>query len=101
MPVIETATSAPKRSSAPFAIASATSGETGAVALDQRRVDAEQLGLGLVGVGDDAARHVGGGAGQVGHARRQQAAAARLRQAEPMAREQLRNLGVDRLAVFG
>ena len=64
MPVIDTAVSAPKRSSAPAAIASATSLGHGPVGADQRPGHPEQRDLGLVRVGDDPARHVVGRPGR-------------------------------------
>ena len=52
------------------------------VLLDQLGGDAEQVALGGVGVGDDAAGEVGGRAGQVGQPRRQQPGRAGLGERE-------------------
>ena len=78
IPVIATAVSAPKRASAPSAIAAATSGETAPWRSISSAIDAQQLGLGLVRVGDHPARDVGRGPGPLGQARRQQPGGARL-----------------------
>ena len=59
MPVIETATSAPKRSSAPIGHRLGHLGADRAVRLDQvGRGDAEELDLGGIGVADDPAGEV-------------------------------------------
>jgi hypothetical protein len=53
---------------------------------DQVRRDAEQLGLGLVGIGDETPFDHVGGAGDLGQGRGDQAAGAALGRGEPQAR---------------
>ncbi len=71
------------------------------VRLDQRSGHARQGGLGLVGVDDEPAEHVGRGAGEVGQAARHQAARAGLGGRDRRARQQPRDHDVDRRAVVG
>ncbi len=101
IPVIATAVSAPKRCSAPAAIASATGSDTAPCCLDQCRVDAEQLRFRLVGVGHHAARHIVRRTGPVGQPRRQQPCGAGFRRRYPAAGQQLRDQIVHAGAVFG
>ena len=72
-----------------------------AVRVDQRRVHAEQLRFGFIGVGHQAADKVGGRTGPLGEARCQQSPSARLRGGDPAASQQLRHLIVHLGAVVG
>ena len=67
-----------------------------ALGLDQLGRDAQQVHLGLVRVSDHATRDVLRRAGDLGQARGEQARRARLGEPDPPAREQLRDLLVDR-----
>ena len=78
MPVIAMPTSAPLRALMPAAMACATGSLTAPCASISARIDAEQVDLRLVAVADDPAGDVVRAAGNVGQARQQQAAGARL-----------------------
>ena len=77
---------APNRSRAPSAIARATWALTAPWAREDRRRHAEQLLLRLVRVGDDAAREVAAGAGDLGDRVGDEPARARLRQRDASGR---------------
>mmetsp|Transcript_49604 Transcript_49604/g.116490 ORF Transcript_49604/g.116490 Transcript_49604/m.116490 type:complete len:469 (-) Transcript_49604:772-2178(-) len=77
-------------------------GADGAVLRDQRRRHAQQLGLGLVAVADDATLEPGAGPGQAGAGRGDQAAGAALRRTDGFAPpDQGQRDALDQVGVVG